>query len=164
MGGSGSGWQGSRKIQVEECLILSAGRLQTSGILRPNLRGTGRINWRDESGDDIGGGTWEIDVTTKETEGRISILQPGHPWPLHSADVTSTVLPWGARRWWLICPLRGRWGGGCLKRVGKLYLPPGGDTFGCRHCYKLSYWARQSSSRFDRLDRCALRLLRECGR
>ena len=29
--------------------------------------------------------------------------------------------------------------------MGKLYLPPGGRYFGCRHCHDLTYRSRQES-------------------
>jgi hypothetical protein len=33
--------------------------------------------------------------------------------------------------------------------VGKLYLPPGGRYFGCRHCYNLTYTSCQESRKYD---------------
>lgn len=33
------------------------------------------------------------------------------------------------------------------RRVGKVYLPPGGKYFGCRHCYQLSYRSSQESDK-----------------
>jgi hypothetical protein len=44
----------------------------------------------------------------------------------------------GGIRWWFTRPLKVD-GRACYRRVGKLYLPPGGLYFGCRHCYDLSY-------------------------
>jgi hypothetical protein len=41
-------------------------------------------------------------------------------------------------RWWFTCPLKVD-GRSCLRRVSKLYLPPGGCYFGCRHCHNLTY-------------------------
>jgi hypothetical protein len=38
-------------------------------------------------------------------------------------------------------------------RVGKLYLPPDGLYFGCRHCYELTYRSCQESHKGDRLYR-----------
>jgi len=52
----------------------------------------------------------------------------------YRVNLTTTPLPWGGVRYWFICPL---WG--CYRRVGCLYLPPGGKYFGCRHCYDLRY-------------------------
>jgi len=42
-------------------------------------------------------------------------------------------------------------GRGCGRRVGKLYLPPGGRYFGCRQCHDLTYTSCQESHRYDRL-------------
>jgi hypothetical protein len=33
--------------------------------------------------------------------------------------------------------------------VGKLYLPPGGRYYGCRHCYDLTYTSCQESHKYD---------------
>jgi hypothetical protein len=35
--------------------------------------------------------------------------------------------------------------------VGKLYLPPSGGYFGCRHCYHLTYTSCQKSRKLDRV-------------
>src|SRR4051812_25967435 len=104
MGGTGSGWQWGRKTQVEECLILSAARLQSVGILRPHYTGLKQINWHDGDGVDIGGGTWTLEVRTGEGDGRIAFVPPGRSWPIHSAQLTTTPLPWGGERWWFLCP------------------------------------------------------------
>jgi len=49
----------------------------------------------------------------------------------------------GGLRWWFICPgmIDGK---PCLRRVRKLYLPPGCLYFGCRHCYDLAYMTSQN--------------------
>jgi hypothetical protein len=45
-------------------------------------------------------------------------------------------------------------GSPCYRRVGKLYLPPGGRYFGCRHCYDLTYTSCQEhDKRVDALRR-----------
>jgi hypothetical protein len=41
----------------------------------------------------------------------------------------------------------------CGRRVGKLYLPPCGRYFGCRHCYRLTYTSCQESHKYDDLYR-----------
>ena len=43
-----------------------------------------------------------------------------------------TVPHYGGKRWWMICPFKGI-------RVGKLYLPPGGDRFASRQAWRLGY-------------------------
>jgi hypothetical protein len=40
----------------------------------------------------------------------------------------------------------------CGRRVGKLYLPPGGRYYGCRQCHDLTYTScQQSDKRVSRL-------------
>ena len=64
--------------------------------------------------------------------------------------LTTTNLYWGDKRWWFICPLV-KGGKPCYRRVGKLYLPPGYEYFGCRHCYELTYTSCQESHKYDSL-------------
>ena len=50
----------------------------------------------------------------------------------YPVGLTTTPLPGGGLRWWFLCPLVVSgvpWG----RRVGKLYMPPGGRYFGWRH-------------------------------
>jgi hypothetical protein len=57
----------------------------------------------------------------------------------------------GGLRWWFLCPLivNGR---ACGRRVGKLYLPPGGRHVGCRRCHRLTYTScQQHDQRVDTL-------------
>ena len=51
------------------------------------------------------------------------------------ADTLDRIVAYTA---WFVCPLVG-----CGRRVGKLYLPPGGRYYGCRHCYRLTYESAQ---------------------
>ena len=60
----------------------------------------------------------------------------------------TTPLPWGGVRYWFSCPLVTN-GLRCTRRVGCLYLPPGGRYFGCRHCYNLTYTSSQEQHQFD---------------
>jgi len=55
----------------------------------------------------------------------------------------------GGRRWWFTCPLIAD-GVPCCRRVGKLYLPPGGRYFGCRHCHRLAYRSLQEAHQTER--------------
>lgn len=59
--------------------------------------------------------------------------------------LTTTDCHFGGRRYWFICPLF-RNGVYCGRRVGVLYK--GGDYFGCRHCYNLTYYSRNEGRRF----------------
>jgi len=51
-------------------------------------------------------------------------------------SITSTRPHLGGKRFWFLCA--------CGKRVGKLYIPPGEESFRCRHCCNLTYESAQT--------------------
>lgn len=57
----------------------------------------------------------------------------------YKVPLKTTPCYFGGRRYWFICPLSIN-GIYCGKRVGVLYK--GGDYFGCRQCYNLTYNSR----------------------
>lgn len=61
----------------------------------------------------------------------------------------------GGQRWWMICPYRG-------VRVGKLYMPNGGDRFASRKAWKLGYNCQRVAHR-DRPFEKLFRLQRKLG-
>lgn len=58
----------------------------------------------------------------------------------YKIQLTTTPCNYGGQRYWFICPLV-KDGEVCGRRVRVLYK--GGDYFGCRHCYNLSYESRK---------------------
>lgn len=58
----------------------------------------------------------------------------------YEVGLITTSCNFGGNRYWFRCPIAG-----CWKRVGKLYLPPTGMYFGCRHCYDLTYRSCRNS-------------------
>lgn len=60
----------------------------------------------------------------------------------YKVQLVTTPCNLGGLRYWFVCPLvvNDR---PCGKRVGKLYLPPGGKYFGCRSCYNLTYQSQK---------------------
>ncbi|WP_230281383.1 hypothetical protein [Croceicoccus sp. Ery15] len=65
-----------------------------------------------------------------------------------------TVPQYGGKRWWMICPFR-------HIRVGKLYMPPGGDRFASRQAWRLGYQCQRDAARdrpFERLFRLQKKL------
>jgi hypothetical protein len=62
----------------------------------------------------------------------------------YKISLTSTPCHFGGVRYWFICPLSVN-GVYCGRRTGTLYLASGGNYFGCRHCYNLSYESRNES-------------------
>ncbi len=67
-----------------------------------------------------------------------------------AVHLQTTQPNFGGVRWWFSCP-RTVDGEECHRRVGKLYLPPGGRYFACRHCLDLTYESCQKSHRHDGL-------------
>src|SRR5262245_48017606 len=160
MGGPGSGnhdhwWRAGKKTTVEECEALDANRWMREGILKPGVHLTGGWRWVYHGGRE-NSISYEVDtldparpavrlfytVTRSGTKERESLDYP--------VELTTTRPRFGGLRWWFICPLvvSGR---ECGRRVGKLYLPPGGRYFGCRHCYNLTYTSCQESRKYDRV-------------
>ena len=62
---------------------------------------------------------------------------------------------YGGRRWWMVCPYKGI-------RVGKLYLPNGGDRFASRKAWRLAYNSQRVAHR-DRAFEKLFRLQRKLG-
>ena len=124
MGGIGSGRWGLhvKKTTVESCKRLT-------------IRSLGKLDL----------GAQDIHLTYTITP------RLGDPVRLdYWVSLTWTPTPWGARRWWFICPLVTD-GRACGKRAAVLYLPPGGRFFGCRSCYNLTYRSCQESHQRENL-------------
>lgn len=148
MGGLGSGrWGGHRKAwTVEECR-----RLDLSAVVRgaaPAAGVTGVLRWRAGAGEVVASVGYEIAATGA---GGLALrlryrratadAMPPPPVVLDIA-LEATPVPRGGQRWWGRCPLATA-GRACRRRVGVLYLPPGGTYFGCRACHALTYRSRQ---------------------
>jgi hypothetical protein len=77
-----------------------------------------------------------LSYTFTRTQGRID----------YKVCLQTTRPCFGGLRWWFTCPLL-RVRRPCNRRAGKLYLPPGGRYYGCRHCYDLTYQSCQESDK-----------------
>lgn len=122
-----------KKTTVEQCLVMSISNL----TLKPGASGT--LVWRGGlpvSEDSVG---YSIDRDFRSL--RLRYLWGDKPVDM-TVSLTTTTLRNGGLRWWFVCPLMTH-DTPCNRRVEKLYLPPGGQYFGCRHCYDLSYRSRQ---------------------
>jgi hypothetical protein len=150
MGGSGSTrWNlHTKKTTVEEC--------RKFGIreFRPYIRvgGCGRWVWWDAyTGKE--NASLGYQVLGKEKPTGIKLRYTITKWSGEKPDLdyviklTTTPLPWGGVRYWFICPLSVN-GVACCRRVAILYLPPGGNYYGCRHCYNLTYKSSQEGNEF----------------
>ena len=139
------------KLTVEECRVISVKGFKK--LFRFRL-GDGTITWNTEE-EDMGKAAflvqsardklllWLFYTLTSEKTGNKTDYK-------YSIPIQTTQPHFGGVRYWLTCPLVSN-GNPCNRRVGKLYLPPGGHYFGCRHCYDLTYRSCQDSHKFDRL-------------
>ena len=153
MGGYGSTrWNTHyKKTTVEECKTLPISLFKDA--IKHVLENQGE-NWRGSvswscGGEPVGNIGYlvysendypKIELQYKFTESGIELD--------YMLLLTYTYLSWGAKRWWFVCPLKKN-EIPCNHRVGKLYLPPGYQYFGCRHCYELTYSSCQESHKFD---------------
>ena len=122
------------KITVEDCLALDVRELASAGYLEPG-RQDGIIRFRrgdreiGRLGLSTGPGSLHLEYDVAVTQGSATRLGYDVAIVLRPAIKT-------AERMWFSCP-------GCLKPVGKLYLPPGKTAFLCRTCHNLTYSSRQ---------------------
>jgi hypothetical protein len=152
MGGRGSGsWsRWNKKATVDDGLSLDINQLVRLGILGDysvgSLRWTNALT-REETAsigfmlETLGDDSLKMRLFYTRT-GR-----NGHKENLkYSIELQATEPHFGGRRYWFTCPLTAN-GWPCRRRVAKLYLPPDGKFFGCRHCYNLTYRSCQESDK-----------------
>jgi hypothetical protein len=153
MGGPGSGswYRWNKRGTVNDGLSLDINQLGRDGLIVQDYA-AGSLRWQNT-------------YTGEETASIGFILEPlgedgltmrlhytrtgrnGEKDNLTYSIVLQTNRPhYGGRRYWFTCPLTVN-GWPCRRRVGKLYLPPGGKYFGFRHCYNLTYKSCQESDK-----------------
>ena len=142
MGGYGSGRLGyghSKRITVEKCRHLEVRGLHREGLLKEGLARSASITWRNVWGEEQT--SIELGTSAEQVVLTYSLSNRDRdPEQIeYAVPVIWTDCHFGGQRPWLLCPERN-----CGRRVGKLYLPPGGRYFLCRHCYGLSYKSRQT--------------------
>ncbi len=155
MGGFGSGRSlgPSKKGRVEDCTILNADKLARDRILYSGLHTFGTLTWTDSlTGEQISSCAYEVNtVELYAAWFRVFYTLPQtREKASYRVRLTTTRPYFGGIRWWFICPLvvdRVP----CNRRVGRLYLPPGGKYYGCRVCYDLTYTSCQDSHKFDQV-------------
>ena len=156
MGAWASGRWGyhNKATTVEDCRVLDLGEFARKKVFVPWYASS--VSW--SRGEEV---VASIGYTVRPA-GDGLILQLSYRWTRAGETGEDVELPirlettplyFGGCRWWGICPLVGN-GQACNRRVGKLYLPPGGRYFGCRICYRLSYRsAQEHDKRVDALRR-----------
>ena len=154
MGGSGSGWQGTKKEVVDHCVVLSIKELIRTRALVPDNYKRGTLVWG--YGDSESSLRFEYESELRQ-DGTGSLflryIGAGRQF-CHWVSLRSTAPHFGGRRWWFLCPLKGI-------RAAKLYLPAGAAKFASRKAYDLTYRSCQSSWRLERVRRRTERLARQ---
>ena len=147
MGGFGSGNRNPRRhkrVTLEES--LSIGIRDFRKRLFPHSRGSITWTW---AGNECSVGyfiTWDGNWPTLtlryvwRDQENISVAIRLHTTPTN----------FNGERWWFVCPLIVD-GAACKRRVGRLYLPPGAQFWGCRLCHDLAYQSTRETHRADRL-------------
>ncbi len=120
------------------------------GMLRSNIRWPGSVTWTNTAtGEKVSSIGFDADTGRDSGSARLHYTRTHDDEAMdYRVNLTTTPLPWGGLRWWFVCPLTVN-GQFCGRRVGKLYLPPGGLYFGCRRCYDLTYTSCQESHKYD---------------
>ena len=121
------------------------------GILGPDLRRWDGWVWTNSStGEQTASIGHEVNTTIPRPWVRLFYRVTPYNGEMEHYDYKiflTTMRPHsGGLRWWFACPLTVS-GRACYRRVGKLYLPPGGGYYGCRHCYNLTYTSSQESEK-----------------
>jgi len=152
MGGYGSGkrWGYNAKGTADDSCAIDANWMTREGFFDGDGRRSGSIQWsKAYSGKETSSISYEVNVPQWWLRLRYRLVRNDRSFD-YKIPLTATVLPWGGVRWWFVCALTcgGQY---CGRRVGKLYLPPGGRYYGCRHCYNLTYKSCNESRRFDHL-------------
>lgn len=157
MGGWGSGRYGGRPTadaskRIDIAWMIRTGRAVPGQWLR------GSLSWSC-GGDPAGSISYEADLRDQEAaELRLSYWrgdEPDRELVKQTVRLVYTQPNYGGRRWWMICPFR-------HNRVGKLYLPGGGDRFAGRQAWRLGYQSQRVAHR-DRPFEKLFRLQRKLG-
>ena len=151
MGGYGSGRQGGRPT-ADASLRIDLAWLLRTGRVRENQHLVGTLQWTC-GGHNSGSISYQAIMHEPDRE-RLNLSytntrQGERRDERQTVYLTHTVPNYGGKRWWMLCPVNGR-------RVGKLYLPPGGDIFASRQAWRLGYQCQRDAVRdrpFERLFR-----------
>lgn len=152
MGGIGSGRSSTRAL-VEQSLILDLQLMMKRNWVRDGQRGTFALRFSKI------GKTMRLYYDLRHPDEaflELNYRQFPHagegPETAQYLPLTFTEPNYGGRRWWMICD---------GKRVAKLYLPPGGSSFGTREAWGLTYASQRAdnvSRAFSRLNRVQQKL------
>jgi len=158
MGGFGSGRYGGRPT-VDVSLRVDLALMIRKGWISDGCKGAGSLNW-SRGGEPTASISYRYNMFDPDDASlTLSYRQQrqGEDWTDRQQTIrlAYTVPPFGGRRWWMVCPVRGN-------RAGKLYLPPGGDIFAGRLAWRLGYQSQRIAHR-DRPFEALFRLQSKLG-
>ncbi len=153
MGGRESGrwrWH-SKKGTVEDCCCLDIKRMVETDVIVWDIWHSGTWRWSDSrTGETVSTVGFEVDTLRNSSFSWLRLhykINRTEEVVDYRIRLQTTPPHYGGLRWWFTCPILG-----CGRRIAKLYLPPGGRYFGCRHCYQLTYKsAQEHDPRWSRL-------------
>ncbi len=139
MGGYGSGRQYGKPI-AENCLRIDLAWMIRKGLAVPGGWRSGQLRWTS-NGEPSGDISYSCDMTDPEQGELVLRFTTGasRDDPKHHVQrirLSYTVPHLGGKRWWMHCPFTGA-------RVGKLYVPPGGDLFASRKAWRIGYHSQR---------------------
>lgn len=159
MGGFGSGRTYGRPL-AESCLRIDIAWMTRKGFAVPGSSRIGKLQWvqGDRPAGDVAYTCNMFDPHDAWLELRFKIpvrAKGGYKHFTQRIRLSFTVPRYGGRRWWMHCPINGA-------RVGKLYVPPGGDIFASRKAWRIGYRSQRGTAR-DRVFEKLFRLQRRLG-
>jgi hypothetical protein len=145
MGGYGSGRKFSKKLTVEQCQVLDVADFAPTQWSGDGLWRSGTVTWPRRTPHVVNSVEYRLNIAGGSRSWlELSYSLPGTEERTTNRTRMITTIPhFGGYRWWFVCPLSVNQQL-CGKRVRKLYFPPGGQYFGCRHCYNLTYTTTQT--------------------
>lgn len=156
MGGWGSGRTSGRPT-VDASLRIDLAWMFRTGRAKAGAHLFGSLNWTC-GGDPSSSITYSAIMDTPGEERlELTFTRGSGDDREHVRQIVRlcfTCPQYGGKRWWMICPYR-------HIRVGKLYLPPGGDRFASRQAWRLGYQCQRDAARdrpFERLFRLQKKL------
>jgi|694.fasta_scaffold151398_3 hypothetical protein len=156
MGGYGSGQRYGRPTADESRRIDIAWMIRKGLALPGAIRG-GTLSWSrgDQPSGRISYTADMFDPDHSRLVLQYTITERGEVQEYTQRIALSyTVPPYGGKRWWMHCPVNGQ-------RVGKLYMPPGANSFASRTALRLGYQSQRNAPRdaaFERLFRLQKKL------
>jgi len=134
----------SNRFTVEQCRILCVNVLKSAGVFNLEIGHPMLFSRWDTLERHIPGMDYWLN---RDATGGLSLeigYSPTDPTGWFGSRthltivITTTPCHFGGERYWFHCPIFS-YGRVCHRRVGKLYLPPRAEHFGCRRCHNLTY-------------------------